>query len=227
MTGPRRARPAPGGGQTVEVPPERLPGWITRFAARHEGLAEPVAQQDFVQLTAGDGTLARLSVPFPPMAVGAREGIEALLDHVRSLGPLGIVLVRAGAHSVGVCAGGVVTVSSTDTHYVQGRTAAGGWSQQRYARRRGNQLSAAQQRTAADAARLFAGRHLDGLILGGDVRSMNAVLDLLPDLDSLPRREFRDIPEPRRAVLDAVATRSLNVSVLLTPPPALAATHSQ
>jgi peptide subunit release factor 1 (eRF1) len=42
-----------------------------------------------------------------------------------------------------VADGGRLTASKVDRQYVQGRTAAGGWSQQRFARRRDNQARAA------------------------------------------------------------------------------------
>ena len=74
--------------------------------------------------------------------------MEALLDHLAGLGALGLILVRGGAHSVGVARDGVVLSSSTDRAYLQGRTAAGGWSQQRFARRRGNQRTASYDSAA-------------------------------------------------------------------------------
>lgn len=62
---------------------------------------------------------------------------------------------------------------------MQGRTKAGGWSQQRYARRRENQAERAYAK-AADAARtvlLPVVDELDGVILGGDARALREVLD--------------------------------------------------
>jgi hypothetical protein len=199
----------------VEVSPDRLSGWVNRFAARNNGLTNVTADDGGVSIVGGDGTTARIDVPFAPMALGDREPIEAVLDHLAGIGAIGLILVRAGAHSVGICRDRKVTVSSTDTHYVQGRTAAGGWSQQRYARRRGNQLTAAQQETAEAAARVLSTTAVAALIVGGDLKSIVAVLDdpRLAELKTLPRREFRDIAEPRRAVLDEVAGRSLDVSI--------------
>ncbi len=197
--------------------PARLPGWVTRFGLRNNGIADLTADPTGVSIVAGDGTRARIDVPFPPMTVGHREPVEAVLDHLAGVGAIGVILVRAGAHSVGICRDGIVTGSSTDTHYVQGRTAAGGWSQQRYARRRGNQLVAAQESTATAAASMLSDAHLDALIVGGDLRSIAAVLDdpRLAQLIALPRREFRDIAEPRRVVLDDVAHRSLDVQITI------------
>jgi hypothetical protein len=232
-----RRRTAAGGGTRVEVPPERLVGWINRFGNRNGGLAELSTDGEVVRIQGGDGTLATIEVPFGPMATGPRERagpggpgagpvaedrdpIEALLDHLASRGPLGLILVRGGAHSVGVAVDGVVARSSTDRAYLQGRTAAGGWSQQRFARRRGNQRSASLADAAATAARVLLPERLAGLVLGGDRSALAGVLadPRLAPLAALPTRTFADVPEPRRAVLDEVAIRSLSVPIVIEPP---------
>jgi len=48
----------------VSVGPERLAGWIDRFAAAHGGVVESTVDPDAVRLTAADGTVAQLVVPF-------------------------------------------------------------------------------------------------------------------------------------------------------------------
>jgi Actinobacteria/chloroflexi VLRF1 release factor len=212
-----RTRNAPGGGIVVEVEPPRLIGWVNRFAGRNDGLAAIEAADDAVTLRAVDGTTALVAVPFPPMSIGAREPLEAVLAHVAGLGAVGILAVRGGAHSVGIARAGVVVSSSTDRAYLQGRTAAGGWSQQRYARRRGNQLTASLADAADAAARVLvpAAKMLDALVVAGDAAGMTRVLTdprLAPLLD-LPRREFRDVPEPRRTLLDDLAVRLLTVEI--------------
>jgi hypothetical protein len=215
-----KPKQAGGGGRSLEVSPRRLPGWVTRFGLRNNGITGIIADDQGVTVTAVEGNTARIDVPFPPMSIGHREPIEAIIDHCAGIGSIGLILVRAGAHSLGICRDGVVNASSTDTHYVQGRTAAGGWSQQRYARRRANQLGAAQGSTADAAARLLTGVSLAALVVGGDIRSITAVLQdrRLAGLIMLPRREFRDISEPRRRVLDEVARRSLDLSITVRGP---------
>ena len=232
-----RRRTVAGGGIEIEVPPDRLVGWVGRFAERNGGLADLLTDGATVQIRGGDGTLARFEVPFGPMTMGSRnsvgsggagsgpcgeqcEPLEAVLDHLAGLGTLGLILVRGGAHSVGVARDGVVLRSSTDRAYLQGRTAAGGWSQQRFARRRGNQRSASLADAADTAARVLTGPDvagLAGLVLGGD---RPALADVLADprlaaLTGLPSRTFADVPEPRRAVLDEVAARSLSVPIVI------------
>lgn len=217
-----RVRQAAGGGRVVEVAADRIPAWVTRFAANHGGLTVLLADATAVRAEAADGSSASLAVPFAPMQIGEREPLEALLAHLENLGDLAALLVRERAFSVGICRAGVVTASSTDTRYVQSRTAAGGWSQQRYARRRGNQRRDSYQAAADTAARVFADHTgpLGGLIVGGDRAGIEAVLadPRLRHLAGLPHRAFPDAAEPRRAVLDDVARRAMTVEITVRDP---------
>ena len=215
-----RRAPAPGGGIVVEVAGDRLIGWVNRFSGRNDGLLSVLGDDAGVRITGGNGTVADIAVPFGPMTRDDREPLEALLHHLAALGALGVVLVRGGAHSVGVARDGVVLSSSTDRAYLQGRTAAGGWSQQRFARRRGNQRAASLDSATDSAATVLVPRaaSLDGLVLGGDRAGLTMVMAdaRLAALNSLPSRTFLDIAEPRRAVLDEVAARSLAVSITVS-----------
>jgi len=217
-----KRRTVAGGGVAVEVAPDRLVGWVNRFGVRNEGLLSVTSGGDTVTLIGGDGTVAVLAVPFGPMAADGREPLEALLDHLARIGCLGIVLVRGGAHSVGVARAGLVLSSSTDRAHLQGRTAAGGWSQQRFARRRENQRSASYDSAAATTARILTpiAASLHGLVLGGDRRGLTDVLadPWLAALRGLPARMFADIAEPRRSVLEEIAARSLSVEITVRGP---------
>lgn len=216
-----RSRPAAGGGRAVDVPPDRLAGWVNRFVSGHQGAADPVFLDGAVLIRAGDGSSATIAVPYGPLrSEDTREPIEAVLHHLEQLGTIGLLLFRAGAHSVGLCRDRRVLSSSTDRHYVQGRTAAGGWSQQRYARRRGNQLSAAQQSAAFDTARVWGSVAPQVLLLAGDRQAINGVLEdpRLSRFLELPTRRIGDIAEPRRSILDEVAARSLDVTIVVQDP---------
>jgi hypothetical protein len=218
-----KRRAVAGGAVAVEVPPDRLVGWVNRFAGRNDGLTAVTTDGLTVTMTGGDGTEATIDVPFGPMTVDDAEPVEALLAHLAALGALGLILVRGGAHSVGVARAGIVLSSSTDRAYLQGRTAAGGWSQQRFARRRDNQRAASYDSAATTAARILIpiATSLTGLVLGGDRRALADVLadSRLAGLAGLPVRTFPDIPEPRRAVLDDIAARSLSVEIVIRAAP--------
>lgn len=219
-----RIRQASGGGRVVEIDPGRLPGWLNRFADRHGGIVAVDRGSAAIVVTGADGARADAAVPFPPLSSLHGEPIEALLAHISSLGDLAVILVRERAHCVGVVHGGAVVASSTDTRYVQSRTAAGGWSQQRYARRRGNQRRDSF-RAAAEVAVRVLGTHparFSGLVVGGDQAAIRAVLadPRLARLTEVPRRTFADIAEPRRAVLDTIARRCLGVEITVREPDA-------
>jgi hypothetical protein len=131
--------------------------------------------------------------------------------------PLAVVLVRRGGYAVGLALDGTLTDSKVGTRHVQSRTAAGGWSQQRFARRRGNQADELVRAVADHAARILPGGSASGLVVGGDRAMVRAVLDdpRLAHLDTLPRRELYDLPDPRRRVLEDAVRRGRAVRVAI------------
>jgi hypothetical protein len=207
----------------VEVAPERLPGWVERFAAAHGDLApSPVPTSDPVgwQLDAADGSWARLTGWRDAVAPWQGDRLEGW-----ALPPaLLLLLVRRGGYAVAVVSpSGELVAHKVGTRHVQSRTAAGGWSQQRYARRRGNQADALVEAVGGHAVRLLGegedrGGRVGGLVTGGDRTLAAEVLDAvatgpLARLRDLPSRELPDLADPRRAVLDAAAQRARAVRV--------------
>jgi hypothetical protein len=142
------------GGRRVEVAPERVPGWLTRFAERH-GEVTAVATAEEVVVTAADGAVARLQVPFPPLTVDPASPDRGIAAHVLRPRRVGVLLVRLGGHAVGVFDGDRLEVSKVGSRQVHGRSAAGGWSQQRFARRREGQVRVALAAAADLAATLL------------------------------------------------------------------------
>ncbi len=201
-----RSRPAAGGGRWVQVPPARLARWLDTFTARH-GEPEVSPGPEGLRLAAPDGAVAVLCPP--PGAPAARDlaGFLAAAEQPRRLG---LLLARRGAVAVGIADGERLVTSKVESRYVQGRTAAGGWSQQRFARRRENQAKAAAGDAADLVVRLLvpeAGT-LAALVTGGDRRTLDVVLAdrRLAPLARLRAARVLDVPEPRHAVLvDAVA----------------------
>lgn len=200
------SRPAAGGGRWVEVDPARVARWVAGFTDRH-GPPSVSIQAYGLLLTAPDGATAELHTPpgAPPT-----DDVPAFAAEATAPRRIGLLLARKGAVAVGVAEGADLVVSKVDTRYVQGRTAAGGWSQQRFARRRDNQAKAALGDAADLAVRLLlpeAGS-LAALVVGGDRRAVDTVLAdrRLASLAALRADRLLDVPEPRHAVLvDAVA----------------------
>jgi hypothetical protein len=221
--------PAAGGGRWVEVAPERLAGWLDRFAERHGPVAWS-ASPAAVTATAPDGAVADCQVPFPPLppadgacdvSPGQRLVAHALLDR-----RVGVLLVRLGGFATGVFHGTGLVGSKVGARQVHGRSAAGGWSQQRFARRRDGQVRVALA-AAADAATavlLPAAAELDAVVLGGERRAATQVLDdpRLAPLRTLVVDPFLTVPDPRRRVLDEAPARFRAVRIRLVEPPALA-----
>jgi hypothetical protein len=204
-----------GGGRAVEVEPERVAGWYDRFGARHGGVAGTVRSPDTVVVSAADGASATCAVPYGPLAdTGSAAGLAVgpLVDHLLAARRIGLLLVRLGGHSVGVARDGVVERSRTGRRLVQGRSAAGGWSQRRFARRRAGQARDALAAAAADAVEVLVPllSELDAIVLGGDPRALaNLRADhRLAKLFERAEPRVLDVAEPRRTVLDDAARRA-------------------
>jgi hypothetical protein len=199
----------------------RLPGWVERFASSHGALVEEELDAG-LQLRAADGAVALLQAPWPVDGRPGRGGdavsrLASLAGQPRSLGT---VLVRRGGYSVAVVSGGAVLASKTGTRHVQSRTAAGGWSQQRFARRRANQADALVEAVAEHAARIFAEHRIEYLAPGGDRTLADQVLaePVLKRYAGVARLAFFDVPDPRAAVLKKAAAELCSVRILVTDP---------
>ena len=202
----------------IEVDPERIALWVSRFAERHGALTWSSLEAS-VALTADDGALAVLesfvaASPTLPMAV------DELADWAVAPTRLGLILVRRGGYAVGLSQGTELSAHKVGTRYVQSRTAAGGWSQQRFARRRHNQADALVGSVIDHTMRIVLGSPTDALIVGGDKALIRDVLaDVgLARLAELPRRELFDLPDPKLAVLAQALRRGRAVHITLTEP---------
>ncbi len=130
-----------------------------------------------------------------------------------------MLLVRRGGWAAAVVAGGTVLDRATGGGYVQGRTKAGGWSQQRYARRRGHQTQQVWDRAADGAAGVLLPHReaLEALVTGGDRSGVTAVLED-PRLAGLARPvepRFLAVGDPDRAVLTDALGRLSSLVITL------------
>jgi len=207
-------RAAAGGGKWVDVAPERLARWVENFQRRHGTYRE-----QGLTLIAADGASAEWQLPPGVEKAGT---IAELIAEAQRPRRLGLLLARKGAVAVGIADGTELIKSKVDTHYVQGRTAAGGWSQQRFARRRDNQAKAAAADGAGIVGRLLLPdvRSLAALVTGGDRAAVEAVLagPQLAPVAAVRAERFLDVPEPRHAVLVSAIAGARAVSVLVREP---------
>ncbi len=200
----------------------RLPGWVQRFGEAHGGF-ELHDDDDGVRLLAADGTSALLQPPWPP---DGRPGRGAdILERLASLASqprrLGLLLVRRGGYGVAVASEGVISASKVGTKYVQSRTAAGGQSQQRFARRRSNQADGLIQAVTEQARQVFSSGSFEYIVPGGDRTLVDLVLaePLLRDYARIPRLSYLDVPDPRAAVLQKAAVDACSVRIQVSDPP--------
>jgi peptide subunit release factor 1 (eRF1) len=113
-------------------------------------------------------------------------------------------------------------VSKVGSRNVQGRSAAGGWSQQRFARRREGQARVATS-AATDTVAAVLLPHLeslDAIVAGGDRAACDEVLRdarLAPLVPLLEARRL-DVPEPRLRVLESTADLFRRVRIRLMDP---------
>ncbi len=216
-----RPRPAPGGGRRLGVAPERLGRWLDGVADRHGTFTDVVAEDDgTVRLTCADTTTVGLRAPFgwtPEHPVLAGFTAAARADRTAA-----VLLVRRGRWAVGVFTGERLVVSKVDARQVQGRTAAGGWSQQRFARRRGHQTDAVVSSAADTAARVLLPHLADvvALFTGGDRGLVDEVLAdrRLAGLAALRREPHLDVGEPTKAVLLETPAQLRAVEVTIVEP---------
>lgn len=225
-----KIRPASGGGRIVEVEPERLPRWVANFAARNGGIAAHHAEGDAWTIESNEGPPSDSGEPASRQLARVKwtlaDGLPSawLLDddpikaaeHLRdyALEPrrIAVLLARKSAYSVGIVEDGRVKVSKTDTAYVQGKTKAGGQSQQRFARRREGQAHAAEKRARDAVFAVLGNAEFDALVTGGPVEG---ILED-PRLAKLkPTTHFGDIAEPKAALLTETAYRAIGFKITL------------
>jgi hypothetical protein len=239
-----------GGGRWVEIPPERFMSWIVAFAQRHGGPGPVTCDEAGAAVTfaAADGATAECHPPFPPVRPDGKTGpagaeatpaagdeptaaagdevmaaAGAIVAHAVAERTVGVLLVRLGGYAAGVFTGSPpqLVSSKTGSRLVHGRSAAGGWSQRRFARRRENQAATAL-RAAADAAAGIFGRYgpdgLDAVVLGGDRRSAAGLREdaRLEKYLAKATERFLVVPDPRLAVLRGSPAAFQAVRIRLT-----------
>ncbi len=200
------------------IDPQRLAGWLDRFAGRH-GALRCAAGPEQVLLTAADGSLAQCQVPFGPMVVDGTDAFGGLVAHCLADRTVGVLLCRLGGHAAGVFQGPRLVASKVGSRPVHGRSSAGGWSQQRFARRRQGQVAVAAGAAADTAAAVLLPwvERLEAMVLGGDRVAVAAVLadPRLRPLARLVAEPFLDVPDPRQRVLEQVPAQFRAVRIRL------------
>lgn len=197
---------------SVLVPADRVVRWVANFATRHGDTALTVVE-GALSGSAADGSTFVARLPFDAEYAGTPDA-DAFASAVRAPDDWGVLLVRKGGFAIARLSGPSITESKVGQRHVQGRTKAGGQSQQRFARRRDNQARQAYEAAADHAARIL-GSLTGPLVTGGDRPAVDEVL-ADPRLRGAGRTsDWLAVPDPRRGVLEqAVAdARAARVDV--------------
>jgi Actinobacteria/chloroflexi VLRF1 release factor len=193
----------------VSVGVDRLERWVAGFTERH-GDTLTTSAPEVVTLVGADGAQAWIDVPFPPLS-------GDLIEHALRRRRIGVLLVRRSGYAAGVFEGADLVASKVGSSYVQGTTKAGGWSQQRYARRRANQASAAFADAADAAVRVFADQKLDALVAGGDREAVKAVLSDRRLAGLEPTGPWLAVKDPKLRILATMPEQFRAVRIRLDP----------
>jgi hypothetical protein len=177
----------------------RLERWVENFGGRH-GHTTLSVQDGALTGVAVDSSRFHARLPFDSAYDGEADA-AAFAAAVRPPDDWGVLLVRKGGFAVARLAGERIVESKVGQRHVQGRTKAGGQSQQRFARRRGNQARQAYEAAAEHAVRVL-GQRLLLVVAGGDRAAVDEVLSD-PRLARVSVVEpWLPVPDPRRGVLE-------------------------
>jgi hypothetical protein len=207
--------------RTVLVPADRVERWFHNFSERHGAPALDVVGGR-LRARAEDGAVAEAALPLGRSYAGAPD-VAAFAGEVRAPLPWGVLLVRKGGFAVATGRGPTVVGSKVGQRHVQGRTKAGGQSQQRFARRRDNQARQAYEAAAEHAHRVLVRENpapTVALVCGGDRAAVDQVLadTRLRNLSERRVGPWLAVPDPRRSVLDQAVRDALSAAVELTDP---------
>jgi hypothetical protein len=185
---------------TVLVPAARVERWVLNFNGRHGQTALGVAEGALTG-SASDGSTFAARLPFEREYDGLPD-VDAFRLEAMPPEQWGVLLVRKGGFAVARLAGTELVEHKIGQRHVQGRTKAGGQSQQRFARRRDNQARAAFEAAADHAARILGPAAESAIVTGGDHAAVDEVLadPRLARLRVVP--PWLAVPDPKRVVLD-------------------------
>jgi Actinobacteria/chloroflexi VLRF1 release factor len=184
----------------VLLPVGRVARWLENFTRSH-GPAPYLVERGALAGTSADGSRFALKLPFGATYDGSPDPAE-FCSAITPPADWGVLLVRKGGFAVARLAGDQLLDHKIGRRHVQGRTKAGGQSQQRFARRRDNQARVAFEAAADHAARVLAASGEVPVITGGDHAAIDEVLHdrRLGHLTVAP--PWLPVPDPRRRELD-------------------------
>ena len=196
---------------SVLVPAARWERWVANFATGHGG-ADLTVAGGALRGHAADGYHFTARLPFARVYDGPPEAGD-FAAAAGAPGEWGVLLVRKGGFAVARMGGDALVEHKIGQRHVQGRTKAGGQSQQRFARRRGIQARQAYEAAADQAARIL---RPGLLVTGGDHVAVDEVLTDARLVGARVVGPWLPVPDPRRSVLDQAILDAQAIGVDVT-----------
>ncbi|MFT3871759.1 MAG: acVLRF1 family peptidyl-tRNA hydrolase [Nocardioides sp.] len=193
----------------VAVPSARFARWTANFADRHGGTTLTVTD-GALHGTAPDGSTFTARLPFDGQYDAAPDA-ASFAEAAKHPATWGVLLVRKGGFAIARLADDQLAAHKIGQRHVQGRTKAGGQSQQRFSRRRDNQARQAFEAAADHAARLLDG--VSTVVVGGDRAAVAEVLGDRRLAGLTPVAPWLDVPDPRRRELDRAIQEAVAIQV--------------
>jgi hypothetical protein len=193
----------------VVVPAARVERWIDNFTERHGETGLRVVAGSLAG-EAADGSTFVAHLPFATSYDGHAEA-AAFTATVTSPAVWGLLLVRKGGFAVARLEHERMVESKVGQRHVQGRTKAGGQSQQRFARRRDNQARQAYEAAAEHAARILGTARV--VVTGGDHTAVSEVLDDTRLKQVIVVEPWLPVPDPRRGILEQAVRDAMAVRI--------------
>jgi hypothetical protein len=196
---------------SVRIPAARIERWVLNFNGRH-GSTGLTVSDGALHGVASDGSTFTARLPFGEEYHGLPEA-AAFAAEVSAPDGWGVLLVRKGGFAVARLAGERMVESKVSQRHVQGRTKAGGQSQQRFARRRDNQARQAFEAAAEHAARILAPLGPARVVTGGDHPAVDEVLSDARLRDLTVVDPWLPVPDPKRDVLEEAIREACAVPI--------------
>lgn len=196
------------------MPAARVERWLTNFRERH-GATTLTATAATLAGAAEDGSTFTARLPFDAAYDGPADA-AVFAAAVVPPSEWGVLLVRKGGFAVARLERSTLVEHKLGRRHVQGRTKAGGQSQQRFARRRDNQARQAYEAAADHAARILGDRRDLPVVVGGDRPAVEEVLGDARLAGSRVVGPWLPVRDPRRQVLDAAVGDAQAVRIEVT-----------
>jgi hypothetical protein len=182
---------------------------VRKRLARLEGMPGRTSYSEgTVRIEHGEETLL-VRPPFGLSHDGEYDAVrlEPLFEELAKDHLVGALLVRLGGYAVGVFEGERLVASKVGSRFVKGRHKKGGWSANRFRRRREEQAQGLVKEAAETAVGVLEPwrNRIEFVALGGQRATVDDVLAASPRLGwvaerALPR--FFTVAEPRQRVLE-------------------------